>query len=157
MKGPDAFMPDASSTLLSTEPLVNVSVGACTCEFLSIRLTFPQASTTIMALINSLCAMLRTTPFHRENYARLVLTVIIQFYQRCSDHFQTLITSQASSDRDPRVALGAQWAQIPEIGACLSDLYHASVDRATFRVSPSWLTIIPGNWRQQERTLPPRA
>lgn len=101
---------------------------------------FPQASTTIMALINSLCAMLRTTPFHRENYARLVLTVIIQFYQRCSDHFQTLITSQASSDRDPRVALGAQWAQIPEIAACLSDLYHASVNRATFHVDPSWLT-----------------
>jgi exocyst complex component 4 len=69
--------------------------------------------------------MLRTTPFHRENYARLILTVIIQFYQRCSDRFQTLITSQSSGDQDPRVALGAQWAQIPEMATCLSDLYHA--------------------------------
>lgn len=76
--------------------------------------------------------MLRTTPFHRENYARLILTVIIQFYQRCSDRFQTLIASQASSDQNPRVALGAQWAQIPEIAACLSDLYRASVDKTTF-------------------------
>ncbi|KAI9513074.1 Sec8 exocyst complex component-specific domain-containing protein [Russula earlei] len=102
--GPEAFIPDPSSTWLSTEPLVN-------------------ASTTIMALINSLCAMLRTTPFHREDYARLILTVIIQFYQRCSDRFQTLI-SQASCDRDPRIALGAQWAQNSEIAAGLSDLYH---------------------------------
>jgi len=78
----------------------------------------------MMALINSLCAMLRTTPFHRENYARLILTVIIQFYQRCSDRFQTLITSQEAS-------IGAQWAQIPEMAACLSDLYHASVPITT--------------------------
>jgi hypothetical protein len=27
MKGPKAFLPDASSSLLSTEPLVNVSIG----------------------------------------------------------------------------------------------------------------------------------
>jgi hypothetical protein len=27
MKGPEAFIPDASSSLLSTEPLVNVSIG----------------------------------------------------------------------------------------------------------------------------------
>jgi exocyst complex component 4 len=84
-----------------------------------------------MALINSLCAMLRTTPFHRENYARLILTVIIQFYQRCSDRFQTLITSPASGDQDLRVALGAQWAQTPEMAVCLSDLYHGLVRLTT--------------------------
>ncbi len=27
MKGPEAFLPDISSSLLSTEPLVNVSLG----------------------------------------------------------------------------------------------------------------------------------
>ncbi|KAI0249495.1 Sec8 exocyst complex component-specific domain-containing protein [Lactifluus subvellereus] len=105
--GPEAFTPDAFSTWLSVEPLVN-------------------ASTTLMALINSLCVMLRTTPFHRENHARLILTVIIQFYQRCSDRFQALIASHASTDQDSRVVLAAQWAQVPEIVACLSDLYHSS-------------------------------
>jgi hypothetical protein len=116
-----------------------------------------QASTTIMALINSLCVMLRTTPFHRENYARLILTVIIQFYQRCSDRFQTLITSQANSDQSPRVALGAQWAQIPEIAACLSDLYRASVGKTTFYCDPPWLIMTAGYWYKQERPIPPRA
>jgi len=107
--GPEAFVPDTSSTWLSVEPLVN-------------------ASTTLMALINSLCVMLRTTPFHRENYARLILTVIIQFYQRCSDRFQTLIESHSSvdHDHDTGVAIAAQWAQNPEVIACLSDLHHAS-------------------------------
>jgi hypothetical protein len=32
--------------------------------------------------------MLRTTPFHRENYSRLIISVIIQFYQRCSGFFR---------------------------------------------------------------------
>jgi exocyst complex component 4 len=81
----------------------------------------------IMALINSLCVMLRTTAFHRENYARLILTVIIQFYQRCSDRFQALIASHPSVDHDTGVAIAAQCAQHPEIIACLSDLLHASV------------------------------
>src|SRR6266702_505580 len=86
-----------------------------------------QASTTLMALINSLCVMLRTTPFHRENYARLILTVIIQFYQRCSDRFQALIASHPSVGHDTGIAIAAQWAQNPEVIACLSDSHHASV------------------------------
>jgi len=31
MKGPEAFLPDAASNLLSTEPLVNVSSGVALC------------------------------------------------------------------------------------------------------------------------------
>jgi exocyst complex component 4 len=71
--------------------------------------------------------MLRTTPFHRENYARLILTVIIQFYQRCSDRFQVLIESHPSVDHDTGVAIAAQCAQNQEVIACLGDLYHASI------------------------------
>ena len=71
--------------------------------------------------------MLRTTPFHRENYARLILTVIIQFYQRCSDRFQTLIASHPGGDHDTGVTTAAQWAQNPEVIACLSELHRASV------------------------------
>jgi len=111
----------------------------------------------MMALINSLCAMLRTTPFHRENYARLILTVIIQFYQRCSDRFQTLITSQASGDQDPRIALGAQWAQIPEMAICLSDLYHASVHMTTVSRGSTLADSDSGSGHEQEQTTPARA
>jgi exocyst complex component 4 len=88
-----------------------------------------QASTQLMALINSLCAMLRTTPFHRENYSRLILGVIIQFYQRCSDRFQDLVVlkTHQESDRDEPLALSAQWAQKSELDPCLSELLKTSV------------------------------
>lgn len=82
-----------------------------------------------MSLINSLCAMLRTTPFHRENYARLILTVIIQFYQRCSDRFQALV-SPVSADEAPaetRVALASQWAQKAELIPTLTELMNIDV------------------------------
>lgn len=83
-----------------------------------------QASVQVMALINSLCAMLRTTPFHRESYSRLILTVIGQFYQRCSDRFYDLVAvrNNMQPDAAPRIVLGAQWAQKADLGACLSEL-----------------------------------
>lgn len=82
-----------------------------------------------MALINSLCAMLRVSPFHRENYSRLILGVIIQFYQRCSDRFQDLVSVPGSheSQLEPRLALAAQWAQSSQLNPCLSELLTTSV------------------------------
>lgn len=103
--GPEAFQADPSSSRLSSEPLV-------------------KASTQLMALINSLCAMLRMTPFHRENYSRLILGVIIQFYQRCSDRFHDLVSlpTPGASGMDIRLALSAQWAQRSEMSPCLCEL-----------------------------------
>jgi exocyst complex component 4 len=108
--GPEAFQPDPSSYRLSPEPLV-------------------KASTQLMALINSLCAMLRITPFHRENYSRLILGVIIQFYQRCSDRFQDLVSlpGVSGNESDTRLALSAQWAQRSAISPCLSELWSTMV------------------------------
>lgn len=98
--GHDAFLPDPLSAKFCREPLV-------------------KASTQLMALINSLCAMLQTTPFHRENYARLILGVIIQFYQRCSDRFHDLVSMPSG---EPHVALAVQWAQRSESSPCLREL-----------------------------------
>ncbi|KAF9076098.1 Sec8 exocyst complex component-specific domain-containing protein [Rhodocollybia butyracea] len=105
--GPEAFQPDPLSKRISPEPLL-------------------KAGTHLMALINSLCAMLQTTPFHRESYSRLILGVIIQFYQRCSDKFQDLVSSSAPGDStlEPQVALAAQWAQRTELVPCLTELQN---------------------------------
>lgn len=90
-----------------------------------------KASTQLMALINSLCAMLRITPFHRENYSRLILGVIIQFYQRCSDRFQDLVSlpELGGNETGTRLALSAQWAQRSEMSPCLSELSYTMVRR----------------------------
>ncbi|KAF8213248.1 exocyst complex component sec8 [Mycena galopus ATCC 62051] len=105
--GPEAFQPDPLSSRLSPEPLA-------------------KASTHLMALINSLCAMLLKSPFHRENYSRLILGVMIQFYQRCSDRFQDLVSVPNAQDADaePQPALAAQWAQRSELTPCLAELLN---------------------------------
>lgn len=106
ISSPDTFQPDILSTRFSPQPLLKVT-------------------TQIMALINSLCMMLRTTPFHQENYSRLIIGVIIQLYQRCSDRLQVLVSKEQQGDA-PRVSLAAQWAQRPELNACLLELYMST-------------------------------
>lgn len=103
-----AFQPDTTTSRLSHQPLI-------------------KATTQLMALINSLCAMLRVSPFHQENYSRLILTVVVEFYQRCSTRFQELIlTGQKTIDADPKVALAADWAQRPDLHPCLSEIFKIS-------------------------------
>ncbi|KAK2461622.1 hypothetical protein APHAL10511_006085 [Amanita phalloides] len=103
--GPDAFEPDPISLRFSKEPLT-------------------QSSTKSMALVNSLCDLLSTSPFHRESYSPLILSVIIQFYQRCSDRFQDLVSVHKEDDSvlDPILAISAQWSQKSEITSCLAEL-----------------------------------
>ncbi|CCO35022.1 putative exocyst complex component sec8 [Rhizoctonia solani AG-1 IB] len=100
--GLDAFQEDTHSERISEQPLV-------------------KASMQLMALINSLCIMLQATPLHRENYARLILGVIIQFYQRCYERFLDLVSRSAFSGEISSIA--AKWAQRPEVAACLGELY----------------------------------
>lgn len=101
-----------------------------------------------MALINSLCAMLCTTPFHRENYSRLILGVIIQFYQRCSDRFQDLVSvgTPEETKLDPKLALAAQWAQRSEIIPCLTELLNSTVSVLFFfdSMNPTFLNWFTG-------------
>lgn len=102
--GPDAFQIDPLAERLSWQPLL-------------------KCTTQLMALTNSLCIMMRATPFHRENYSRLILSVIIHFYQRCSERFRDLVSPDDLSDlSEENLALSFQWAQRPEVSACLSAL-----------------------------------
>jgi len=112
----DSFQEDPESKRLSPQPLI-------------------KASTRLMALINSLCTMLRTTPFHRESYSRLILGVIIQFYQRCSDRFRDLVSRDdlGGAIGDSRISISARWAQKPELAACLIELLTCSNPRAMCR------------------------
>ena len=80
--------------------------------------------------------MQQTTPFHRDNYSRLILGVVIQFYQRCSDRFRELVSTRESFSLDEAyVAVAARWAQKLEVAACVSALYALPV--SIFRALPS--------------------
>lgn len=100
-----------------------------------------QSSVRVMALIHSLCVMLQTTPFHRENYSRLVVGVIVQYYQQCSARFKGALTTTATSSylelaslpsnninaAEPPLALPAVWAQHGEMITCLTELRAVAV------------------------------
>lgn len=53
-----------------------------------------------------------------------MLTVIVQFYQRCSDRFQDLVSLKNRQDPEspPKIALAAQWAQKIELVPCLNEI-----------------------------------
>jgi exocyst complex component 4 len=107
--GPDAFLPDSGWKQLSSRPLVKSTIE-------------------LISLINSLCAMQQITPFHRDNYSRLMLGLLIDFYQRCSDRFKELVsTKEGVTQDDAHVAVAARWAQRPEVAACVSALYTIPV------------------------------
>ena len=106
-----------------------------------------------MALINSLCAMLRTTPFHRDNYSRLVLSVIIQFYQRCSDRFQDVVSRNSQDLTDTRLLVAARWAQQDEIATCLGKLMgQVRQSLPLTYLQPNWV-MKGGGWTTGLRTL----
>ncbi|CDR99686.1 related to SEC8-protein transport protein [Sporisorium scitamineum] len=101
-----------------------------------------KSASNVIVLIDSLYSMLRTTPFHRESYSRLIVTTIIQYYQKCGERFRDLVSIQAEESEDHgasgggggggqvggaagsegKYALSSNWAQRPEMVACLAEM-----------------------------------
>ncbi|KAK6906905.1 hypothetical protein I203_100894 [Kwoniella mangroviensis CBS 8507] len=82
-----------------------------------------KSSVRVMALIHSLCMMLQTTPFHRENYSRLIVGVIVQYYQQCSSRFKELASLPATIENPSApLALPAIWAQREDMIKILTEL-----------------------------------
>ncbi|GAA6056040.1 hypothetical protein JCM3770_006995, partial [Rhodotorula araucariae] len=94
------------------------------------RVPIVRSVSNLMLLISSLCSMLRATPFHRENYSQLIVSVIHQFYQRCLERFKDLAAREPAdtngSSSTPAVRgplkMAATWADMPELHACLTEL-----------------------------------
>ena len=99
-----------------------------------------------MALVNSLCYMLATTPFQRENYSRLIIGIIVQYYQKFNSHYkgEHLLSKESlhlylrdrladivasDSYTDGRLPLAASWSQREDILANLGELQHSPVSR----------------------------
>ena len=74
--------------------------------------------------------MLETTPFHRENYSRLIIGVIVQYYQQCSTQYKDLVTTTNST-----MALPATWAQRDDVMSCLEEVKAAKTADAPAALS----------------------
>lgn len=113
--GSDAFQEDTAASRshsISSRPIV-------------------KSATNVVVLIDSLYSMLRTTPFHRERYSRLIIQTIVQYYGRCHDRFKELVSSPAASEMDSgnssgnALMLSAIWAQHGPLSSVLAELKEA--------------------------------
>ena len=88
-----------------------------------------RSSVRVMDLIHSLCFMLQAAPFHRENYSRLIVGVIVQYYQQCSARFKgkqrigrLALNVELVNSSQAETVLPAQLAQREDLIACLTDV-----------------------------------
>ncbi|KAL1410158.1 exocyst subunit [Vanrija albida] len=80
-----------------------------------------KSSVRVMTLVQSLCSMLQQTPFHKESYSRLIVGVVVQYYQQCSTRFKELATLPPSRNSSgPTLALPAVWAQREDVIAAMT-------------------------------------
>ncbi|BGP15461.1 exocyst subunit [Rhodosporidiobolus nylandii] len=104
--GIDAFQEDPNYKRVSRVPIV-------------------RSVSNLMLLISSLCSMLRATPFHRENYSQLIVSVIHQFYQKCLERFKDL-AARETTDNAPAAGqplkMAASWAEISDLHTLLNDM-----------------------------------
>jgi exocyst complex component 4 len=96
-----------------------------------------KSSVRVMNLIHSLCNMLLTTPFHRENYSRLIIGVIVQYYQQCSARFKG-ISLKEWADADlasiaDQLSLPAAWSQREDVIALAKEVQAIIVSRVRVR------------------------
>ncbi|KAM0750251.1 hypothetical protein T439DRAFT_356891 [Meredithblackwellia eburnea MCA 4105] len=118
--GHEAFQEDPNFKKVSSVPIV-------------------KSVTNLMLLISSLCSMLRATPFHRQNYSHLIVSVIHQFLQRCQERFKDLVARDPS---DPATVVkkgakittantlkaSATWAEQPDLNTCMQELRNVSAN-----------------------------
>ena len=99
--------------------------------------------------------MLRSTPFHRESYSKLIMSVIAHFYSKCAEryHGQLPIEAISPSDRSAELVskdaeagnkdnaptaggnvsierLSATWARDPTMLDCWSKIQDQIVSQA---------------------------
>lgn len=128
--GSDAFQEDSSLRKVATRPVV-------------------KSASNVVVLIDSLYSMLRTTPFHRESYSRLIIQTIVQFYQRCNERFKDLTSLEveasnangfSSAMNSPSMnsnqnkppsnevsVVSALWSSRPELNELMSELLELNL------------------------------
>ena len=79
--------------------------------------------------------MMKAIPSHRDNYAKIVLGIIIQFYQQCSDRVQRLTMMDVPDESAPQPVLPLVWAQNADLALCLSKMKESVVRCLHFLLS----------------------
>ncbi|WFC96136.1 Xaa-Pro aminopeptidase [Malassezia brasiliensis] len=110
--GAEAFAPDTAKRAAAARPVV-------------------RSAAQIVALVDSLYTMLQAAPVKRASYARLILVVFVEYYERCNERFKQLVSEDmeaaATHAAGPYVR-AAVWAQRPGLYRLLCDVRTAGAD-----------------------------
>ncbi|GAA97566.1 uncharacterized protein L969DRAFT_42229 [Mixia osmundae IAM 14324] len=85
----------------------------------------------VVGLISNLCAMLRNTPFHRDRYSDLIISVIVQYYQCCEARFKETVSSDSLIARGPsKLKTSAMWTSKDALATVINRLRTTAGDDA---------------------------
>ncbi|KAG0144745.1 hypothetical protein CROQUDRAFT_46818 [Cronartium quercuum f. sp. fusiforme G11] len=132
INAPDAFQEDANKAVRSN---ASERGGLDLRRNTLWQLPVAKSMTTLITLIEGLCEMLQTMPFHQEKYGRLIVSIVVQYYQKCHERFKELVsrelteTTTTVDELNPyaNLKLAADWAQRSELSRCLQDLEQSLV------------------------------
>ncbi|KNE66413.1 hypothetical protein AMAG_11553 [Allomyces macrogynus ATCC 38327] len=90
-----------------------------------------QSATSLLSLIQSLCATMWHVPFHKQEYLRMIEDVLSKYLEKCFAKYKTCVSTVA--DGHVQECVSGVWAQHP-------DLVHIVTQNTLFRddVEPNY-------------------
>ncbi|CAG8528495.1 3438_t:CDS:10 [Paraglomus brasilianum] len=74
-----------------------------------------KSASSLMMLIESLCSMLRTMSFHKDEYGRMIVRILTKYYVNCFEQYQAIVSKNSlkddSSDSRNQQKISATWVQ----------------------------------------------
>ncbi|KAI9612289.1 hypothetical protein KEM48_004305 [Puccinia striiformis f. sp. tritici PST-130] len=133
VNAPDAFQDDISQPQEITSTAIN-SASSHRQKLSSSPVPVAKSLRAIVALIECLGSLLQSTSFHQEKFGRLMISIVVQYYQKCHERFKELVVRESTetntivdeSNPHANLKLAADWAQKPDIIKSLQELKSLS-------------------------------
>ncbi|KAA1089339.1 hypothetical protein PGT21_014354 [Puccinia graminis f. sp. tritici] len=131
VNAPDAFQDDTSQQFETSTPDMNLGPHR---QKMSSPVPVAKSLRAIVALIECLGSLLQSTSFHQEKYGRLMISIVVQYYQKCHERFKELVVRESmettaiidESNPHANLKLAADWAQKQEFIKHLTALKSSS-------------------------------
>ncbi|PLW42165.1 hypothetical protein PCANC_08604 [Puccinia coronata f. sp. avenae] len=136
VNAPDAFQDDTSQ---QHEASTHDSLSHW--QKLTSQAPVAKSLRAIVALIECLGNLVQSTSFHQEKYGRLMISIVVQYYQKCHERFKELVvresaeTASIADEANPHanLKLAADWAQRPDMIVHLTKLKSTSHDNTRMK------------------------
>ncbi|GBB95205.1 hypothetical protein RclHR1_00250003 [Rhizophagus clarus] len=116
--GSDAFQEDPNYKTYSTLPVV-------------------KSASSLMMIIESLCAMLHTMTSHKEEYSKMVISLLTRYYVRCFEQYQAIVSKNKGEadvkDDANNQGISAIWVQQDQLSEVLGQYPYLADDNARNR------------------------